>query len=58
MVVTRAKCRQEDPTVLALDLHRAFIVTGIVASVLLAAERCTKQWLAMVRETWNTIAPP
>ena len=36
MVVTRYKCRQEDPTVVALSLHVAFIGTGIVASVLLA----------------------
>ena len=34
MVVTRAKCRRDNPTVVALNLHVAFIVTGIVASVL------------------------
>lgn len=35
MVITRYKCREENPTVLVLNLHVAFIVTGIVASLLL-----------------------
>ena len=36
MVITRSKCRQENAKVMALNLHVAFVVTGIVASVLLA----------------------
>lgn len=36
MVLTRRKCRQEAPLTLALTLHGAFLVTGLLVTVLLA----------------------
>jgi drug/metabolite transporter (DMT)-like permease len=36
MVLTRAKCRDEAPFALALTLHAAFLVTGLIAIALIA----------------------
>ena len=36
MVLTRSKCREEAPLTLALALHSSFLVTGLIATVLLA----------------------
>lgn len=36
MVLTRSKCQQEAPLTLALTLHSLFIVTGLIASIILA----------------------
>ncbi|MEZ5932854.1 MAG: DMT family transporter [Alphaproteobacteria bacterium] len=37
MVLTRSKCQAEAPLSLALTLHAAFVVTGLIATVLLAS---------------------
>ena len=37
MVLTRSKCQDEAPLTLALTLHGAFLVTGLVATLLLAS---------------------
>ena len=58
MVVTRAKCRHEDSTVLALNVHVAFIVTGIVASVLLAVidvEATARSDYPFLFDTWRAM---
>ena len=36
MVLTRSKCQQESPPVLALALHGSFLVAGLIATTLLA----------------------
>ena len=36
MVLTRSKCRDEAPLALALALHVSFIVTGLIATAILA----------------------
>jgi drug/metabolite transporter (DMT)-like permease len=36
MVLTRSKCRDEAPLSLALTLHGSFVVTGLIATILLA----------------------
>ncbi len=36
MVLTRSKCQDEDPLGLALSLHGAFLVTGLIATAVLA----------------------
>jgi hypothetical protein len=35
MVLTRSKCQQEAPRTLALALHSSFLVTGLIAAVVL-----------------------
>ncbi|NQW11665.1 MAG: DMT family transporter [Alphaproteobacteria bacterium] len=39
MVLTRSKCQEEAPLTLALALHGSFLVTGLIAMIVLAALR-------------------
>ena len=46
MVLTRAKCRDDDAIALALGLHGSFIVTGMMATALLAIVSLDPAWVA------------
>lgn len=58
MVLTRDKCRRENPTVVALNLHVAFLVTGVVASLALAIINvgdATRADYPFLLENWRTM---
>jgi len=67
MILTRSKCQDEAPLNLALNLHVAFFVTGLLVSALLflfGLEAATKNsfpflfgdWFSMALEHWGLMA--
>lgn len=67
MVLTRSKCQDESPLVLALTLHVAFLITGLVALALLAVLQLDTEiqsaypfllgnWSAMSVGSWGLMA--
>ena len=69
MILTRTKCRDEDPLILSLALNVSFIAVGLVATAISASfgaadgflsgpwsEMGTQQWLAMALLAGATIA--
>lgn len=67
MVLTRSKCQDESPLVLALTLHIAFLITGLVALALLAVLQLDTEvqsaypfllgnWSAMSAGIWGLMA--
>jgi drug/metabolite transporter (DMT)-like permease len=67
MILTRSKCRDEAPLALALALHGAFVVTGLIATAVLALlglARDTKaaypfllgDWSPMGLQEWGVMA--
>ena len=67
MVLTRAKCRDEEATTLALGLHGAFIAAGLIAIGILAAAAVAPadqaaypfllgDWRPMDLRAWGTMA--
>lgn len=67
MVLTRSKCRQETPLSLALNLHGSFLVTGLIATAVLATIGLTGDtqasfpfllgdWAPMGKQEWALMA--
>lgn len=67
MVLTRLKCREESPLALGLALHTGFVITGIVATLLIAviqpgAESVVANpfllgaWAEMTSDAWALMA--
>lgn len=67
MVITRSKCQDEEAVTLALTLHGSFIVTGLIATIVLALvglETDTKatypflfgDWAPMGGQEWGLMA--
>jgi drug/metabolite transporter (DMT)-like permease len=62
MIITRTKCRAENPLALALALHLSFIAVGAIATIWLRLEQDTGQvgflmapWSAMDSMAWVAI---
>ncbi len=59
MVLTRARCRDENAITLAVGLHLSFLVTGLVAAAILGLTGMDRQTVAaypFLLETWPTMA--
>lgn len=67
MVLTRSKCRQETPLSMALNLHGSFLVTGLIATAVLAVIGLTSDtqasfpfllgdWVPMGKREWALMA--
>jgi drug/metabolite transporter (DMT)-like permease len=59
MILTRAKCRNENAVTLALGLHLSFLVTGLIAAAILslmALDPATIASYPFLLETWPSMA--
>ncbi|MCF8468508.1 MAG: DMT family transporter [Sneathiella sp.] len=67
MILTRSKCREEGPLTLALALHGSFLITGLLATLVLfliglgaetkaAFPFLIGDWVSMNTSTWSLMA--